>query len=82
MKRQHHDMHNGLPDWAIKGTHVKHNVKNPERFVEKIIGHKHTNKYVAHAGQKRHEGEMCDVYVYYYDNLFYGRFLAKTEKVN
>jgi hypothetical protein len=75
---RYHDMHYGLPKWAIEETHKTIRCKSAAR-VKKMVGPNYTNKLVAKLGQKIYKGVSCDVYVYSFDDHLYGRFLAYPE---
>jgi hypothetical protein len=76
-KRRSHDMHNGLPDWAIPETHMRENL-GPESCVmaDYYADRPTMNKFVYWAGTEKYRGKKHHVYVYYYDNMWFGRFLA------
>jgi hypothetical protein len=81
-KRRRHDMHNGLPEWAIPETHMRDECGEvaAER-AEMYCGLRPTNKMVAWAGMGYWNGEKCHIYVYHYDGMYLGRFMAKRKPI-
>jgi hypothetical protein len=87
MKREYHDMHYGVPKWALPDTHNKidadimdeSGIPDIEEHLNNLAGRRVTNKLVAKIGSRTYKGELCDIYAYSYDGHFYGSFLAEPE---
>lgn len=82
-----HDMHYGLPKWAMENTHTKQNMgsfhdhseKTASEWLEEQCGKMTTNKCVVRLEVFEHQGMMFEVYAYSYDTYTYGEFIAKVE---